>query len=120
MNKKILSHDTLFNILSNSHEILKKEVKQKQNSSNIYAQSSSSNEIKINNEDVKTLVYNECQEFHGIFDYLTNKNGGNLHDKGKVKLTTNSLFPNFPPKNLIDFSTENSCFYHAKDHNKNI
>lgn len=42
-------------------------------------------------------------EFHGILRYLVDKTGGNIHDNGTIKITSNSYQTNHYPKNLVDY-----------------
>lgn len=51
--------------------------------------------------------YSRGGVFNGIIKYLTDKAGGNIHDKGIIEVSTNC--PNYdkPPKNLLDFNCKN-------------
>ena len=46
-------------------------------------------------------------EFKGIMHYLTNKSGGNIHDKGIVDITSNSVRgDSYHPKNSVDYESD--------------
>ena len=57
----------------------------------------------------KSFLYENDYEFNGIIKYLTDKAGENIHDKGLIEISTNSLNPSRPPQNLLDFN-KNSFF----------
>lgn len=46
---------------------------------------------------------NETNQFQGIIDYLTKKCGGNVDEKGVVKVTASSIYKDFVPKNVVDY-----------------
>lgn len=60
-----------------------------------------------NNSKSKILKFNhkEGDEFNGIFKYLTDKTGGNIHDNETIEVTSNSInpvgFSTNHPKNLL-------------------
>lgn len=56
------------------------------------------------NRYVQNFKHDPNKEFEGIIKFLTKKTGGNIHDNGTIKVTTNYLNSSFPPKNLLDFS----------------
>lgn len=60
-------------------------------------------ELKVKNQD----------EFDGILSYLTKKTGGNIHDNGTIKITSNSIEGNNHPKNAVDYERNN--IYHSKN-----
>ena len=48
------------------------------------------------------------KEFDGIFNYLTQETGGNIHNNGTIKITSNSIHgDNHHPKNLVDYQSNN-------------
>lgn len=49
----------------------------------------------------------EGKEFNGILHYLTDETGGNIHDNDTIEITSNSVFQNFHPKNLVDYESPN-------------
>ena len=52
----------------------------------------------------KDLNYKDGKTFDGIMKYLTNETKGNIHDKGTIKITSNSIRKeNEHPKNLVDY-----------------
>ena len=55
----------------------------------------------------------EGHEFEGIMRYLTRQTGGNIHDNGTIKITSNSIRSVSHPKNLVDY--ENSNFYESNN-----
>jgi hypothetical protein len=58
----------------------------------------------------------EAKSLDGIICYLTRKHGGNVHDKGIVTITSQSVFssdPDWDVRNLADL-TSGSVFY-SKD-----
>lgn len=59
----------------------------------------------------KYFEYKENEKFNGIIKYLTDKAGGNLHDKGIIETSTNGLDKSNLPKHLLDFNE--SSFYHS-------
>ena len=54
-------------------------------------------------------IENKTNRFEVIIHYLTEKYGGNVVDKGIVKLTSSSIFDNYIPRNAVDFQSI-SCF----------
>ena len=52
------------------------------------------------------LLYISGHEFEGIIKYLTDKNGGNMHDNGTIEVTYNKCV--WHPKNLLDFNESNA------------
>lgn len=73
---------------------------------------------KKKNSNVKEISY-QGRDFDGIFNYLTKKTGGNIHNNGTIKITANSVnrhsinSPN--PENVVDFSTENNSYKSSDD-----
>lgn len=57
------------------------------------------------------LLLKEDEEFNGIVKYLTNKTGGNIHENGTIKITSNTFYDGGEPKNLLDFTDKN--YYRA-------
>ena len=63
------------------------------------------------------------KEFDGIMNYLNRQSEGNVHDKGTVEITSNSVKPSVPPftmfnpeispKNLVDYDKKN--YYFSQD-----
>lgn len=58
----------------------------------------------------KEFKYNEDDNFNGIIQYLTNKTGGNVHENNTVEVTSNSIFNNYYPKNVVDYKTNDGFF----------
>lgn len=54
------------------------------------------------NDNVKVFELKSKNELNGIFKYLSDQTKGNIHDKGIINVTTNSLNINHQPKNLVD------------------
>ena len=46
-------------------------------------------------------------EFNGIFHYLTTKTGGNIHENGTIKITSDSVFQKNYPQYLVEFNSSN-------------
>lgn len=56
--------------------------------------------------------YDKSNEFDGIFKYLNEKAGGNVHDKGVVDISSNSLYAKKDqPQNVVDYGKSN--FYQS-------
>lgn len=51
------------------------------------------------------LLHEQRGDFNGIIKYLTNKAGGNIHDRNIIAVTSNSFQSGWDPKNLLNFST---------------
>lgn len=68
------------------------------------------------NEIITILKENDRNdEFIGIMRYLTDKAGGNIHDKGVIEITSNSYQGDGNhPKNLVDYQSINNM-YASKD-----
>jgi hypothetical protein len=47
----------------------------------------------------------------GIISYLTSKCGGNVHDKGLIETTSNSVYCSYCPRNALDLQNRNSFFH---------
>ena len=66
-------------------------------------------------KSIKEFPYKKGQELNGIFRYLTNKTGGNIHDNGTIEITSNYTYSDHP-KNVIDFDRDNyyssNCYQH--------
>lgn len=76
--------------------------------------------LKSENNDssnIETILYHQGHEFDGIIKQLTLKARGNLHDKGIIEVTSNSINSNNHPKNLL---TSDSKYYSAKNGVKNF
>lgn len=65
------------------------------------------------NRNPKLFKYEKGKEFDGIFKYLTNKTGSNIHDNGTIEVTCNRFYPSNHPKYLLDFNE--SQYFCAKD-----
>ena len=68
---------------------------------------------KDDDSKIKIFSYNKSSRFNGIFEYLTEKTHGNLHDNGTIEITSNNIkepirsksptkSEQFHPKNLIN------------------
>lgn len=66
----------------------------------------------IMNRCINSQVLNNClkieyingQGLNGILNYLTNKSGGNIYDKGIINITSSSTQTNHEPKHLCNFN----------------
>lgn len=57
---------------------------------------------------------NDGEIFNGIIQYLTQKVGGNIYDKGVIHITSNLMYnEDYKPKYLLDF--DNSYYFCSKD-----
>lgn len=67
----------------------------------------------------QSFEYDETQEnkFKGIINYLTQKSGGNIHDKKVVKVTASSTYSEYYPKNVVDLDRTDT-FFEAVNDNK--
>lgn len=63
--------------------------------------------------DILDFDREEGKEFSGIMKFLVDETGGNIHDNGTIKITSNSINADHHPKNLVDY--QNNNFYHSKD-----
>ncbi|KAK8839282.1 hypothetical protein M9Y10_032214 [Tritrichomonas musculus] len=63
-----------------------------------------------NNLNIKSFLYKEGQELNGIFRYLKQKTGQNIHDNGTISISTNTFHSRHHPKNLVDLDT-NNCYW---------
>ena len=64
--------------------------------------------------DIKDFNYLKGKEFQGIMSYLTMKTGGNIHENGTIKITSNSInYRDQSPKNLVNY--DNDSYYCSKD-----
>lgn len=64
----------------------------------------------------------EGREFKGIIHYLTEKFEGNIHDKGVVDISSNSIFgddADHHPKNLVDYDN-NNCYESSNQENSKV
>lgn len=61
------------------------------------------------------------QEFKGIFKYLSEESGGNIHDQGIVEITSNSVYTDsYPPKNVVNYQENNHYETSAKTENAKL
>lgn len=71
----------------------------------------------LNNYDkLEVFKYQPGSEFEGIIKSLTTKTGGNIHNNGTIKITTNSQYANCVPQNMLDFDSgdiKNELIYHS-------
>jgi hypothetical protein len=63
---------------------------------------------KALNEVVFPLT--EPRSKKGIISYLTRKHGGNVHDKGIVTITSKSVYPDCPVRNVADLTNDDTLF----------
>ncbi|KAK8839050.1 hypothetical protein M9Y10_032516 [Tritrichomonas musculus] len=57
--------------------------------------------------------HKEGEEFKGIMRHLTDETGGNIHDNGTIEITSNSVYSNYYPRNIVDFQSSN--YYETND-----
>lgn len=58
--------------------------------------------------------YTKGKDLNGILHHLSKETEGNIHDKGIIQITSNSVLSHlYHPKNLVDFHEKN--YYHSKD-----
>ncbi|KAK8854333.1 hypothetical protein M9Y10_016893 [Tritrichomonas musculus] len=65
-------------------------------------------------QSYKKFVHKEGEDFNGIIRYLTNKYGGNVHDKGVVDISSTSIQGDkiaYHPKNLVDYQNSSNYYY---------
>ena len=62
----------------------------------------------IEKNKINKISYEHGQEMKGIIEYLTTKHGQNIEDCGIIKVTTNNFNSLNPPKNVLDFNTNNT------------
>lgn len=60
-------------------------------------------------KEIFEYIENKTNQFEGIIHYLTEKYGGNVDEKGIVKVTSSSVYKKFKPRNVVDF-TDNINF----------
>ena len=75
-------------------------------------------EKELNNKsDVVAISRVQGNEFNGIFKYLTEKSGGNIHENKTIEITSNiAESKDYPFRNIVDFNTDN--FYDSQESNK--
>ena len=83
------------------HSICDRFFKSKQENENRY----------IENKQITEFKPKEDEDFNGIFRYLTNKTGGNIHDNKTIEISSNSISGSCHPKNSLDY--QNSNIYHS-------
>lgn len=85
----------------------------------LFSEHEDTNERYIKQEQNGNIITFECSQdketFNGIMKYLTNQTGGNIHNNGTIKITSNSInTSNQNPQNSVDFdNSENN--YCSKD-----
>ena len=64
---------------------------------------------RYKDKSIKTFLHDTNNEFNGIFNYLTSKTGGNIHDNGTIEVTSNSIQydASYHPKHLTCLSQNN-------------
>lgn len=65
----------------------------------------------ISKEEV--FDHKEGDEFKGIIGHLTEETGGNIHDNGTIQITSNSVYSDYYPRNIVDY--QNSNYYESDD-----
>lgn len=55
----------------------------------------------------EVFAHKEGDEFKGIMHHLTDQTGGNIHDNGTIEITSNSVYSNYYPRNIIDYQNNN-------------
>ena len=71
----------------------------------------------LNPNEIITKEHKEGDEFNGLFHYLNDKTGGNIHENGTINITSNSIYDNsknYQPQNLVNYPSNTSYFYHSK------
>ncbi|KAK8840504.1 hypothetical protein M9Y10_030712 [Tritrichomonas musculus] len=61
----------------------------------------------------------EGEEFNGIMRHLTEETGGNIHDNGNIEITSNSIYSNYYPRNIVDYQS-NNLYYSNNQENSEI
>ena len=61
----------------------------------------------------------EGEEFNGIMRHLTEETGGNIHDNGTIEITSNSIYSNYYPRNIVDYQ-RNNLYYSNNQENSEI
>lgn len=67
--------------------------------------------------NIIVLEYEEGKELNGIMRHLVNETGGNIHDNRTIEITSNSIYGDNYPKNLVDYQNEKNR-YHSLDDGK--
>ena len=62
------------------------------------------------------FCYNESDPLGGVFRYLTDQCGGNVHDRGVVNVTASGIYDKNYPKNAVDLGTD-SVFQSMRQNN---
>ena len=86
------------------HSICDRFFKSKQENENRY----------IENKQITEFKPKEDEDFNGIFRYLTNKTGGNIHDNKTIEISSNSISGSHHPKNSLDYQN-NNCYISNND-----
>lgn len=73
---------------------------------------------KERNENLIEIQHQNGKEFQGIFKYLTDITGGNIHDNQTLCVSSNSICSSsYHPKNLLNFDQDN--IYHSENIDNN-
>lgn len=86
----------------------------------IMSKSATQNEPRTQNQPIETFREFrrfEGGEFNGIINFLTTKTGGNVHLNDTVEITSNSVFRDFVPSNLVDYK---SNFSYSSNNEPNV
>lgn len=80
----------------------KSKKKSSKKSSKSKSKSKKDKKEKKKKDEIIQLQYQEGKNFNGIIKYLTDKTHGNIHDNGTIEVTSDSILPGYPPKNLLN------------------
>ena len=88
-------NETFKNRILNLEKIFNEQIKSIQKQSD-------KNELSNKNSQIKTFEPISGNELNGIFKYLTDKTGGNIHENGTISVSSDSVHgPNNVPENLL-------------------